>query len=448
MNRREEFEYLLHEPTPPALEGSVRRAHARHRAARRGKLWGIPLASLGGAAAAFVLLVNFSLPFARACAAVPVLRDLASAVVFSPSLKAAVEHDFVQPVGQRQTVNGVTMTVEYLIVDQKQVNVFYTLESEEYPALDGEPDFTLSDGGEVEAMVQWGYSVGNEDSLRCITLDFSDGDVPDTLLMTYTARHVDPSVENPRKQPILAEFNFALRLDPNFTRRGEVYALNRELDLDGQKITVKTVEIYPTHLRLNLADHPENTAWLKEIDFYLEDEKGNHYEKISNGITATGDPDGTPFMPSHRLESSYFGDTKHLKLFLTGAVWLDKGSEHLTLDIAGGTARNLPQGVALGKVERRGDDVDVTLVVHSRDGVSRSVIQNGWLDIKGRRHEIGRTSFGSPFEEARTADGIYYPAGSSYESFTLKDCLWNQVQLGVSFSRYGDLHSPIEIPVK
>ena len=54
--------------------------------------------------------------------------ELAQAVAWSPSLSAAVENDYVQPIGQSQTVNGVTATVEYVIVDRKQLSIFYTLD--------------------------------------------------------------------------------------------------------------------------------------------------------------------------------------------------------------------------------------------------------------------------------------------------------------------------------
>ena len=90
-----------------------------------------------------MLLVNLSVPFARACGNVPVLRELARAVAWSPSLSAAVENDYVQPIGQSQTVNGITATVEYVIVDQKQVNIFFTLKGEGYETLSADlPEFT------------------------------------------------------------------------------------------------------------------------------------------------------------------------------------------------------------------------------------------------------------------------------------------------------------------
>ena len=62
MNRNEEYRALLQElePTPPALDTAVERALKRHRAARKRRLWGIPVGSL---AACFALFVGLR----RAC---------------------------------------------------------------------------------------------------------------------------------------------------------------------------------------------------------------------------------------------------------------------------------------------------------------------------------------------------------------------------------------------
>lgn len=89
MDRMEEYKALRDAPEelPPALEGAVARARAR---ARRRRLWRRISAPAGSAAAvfaAFVLLVNLSTPFALACGKVPVLKELAAAVAFSPSLR-------------------------------------------------------------------------------------------------------------------------------------------------------------------------------------------------------------------------------------------------------------------------------------------------------------------------------------------------------------------------
>ena len=112
------------------------------------------MASLGGAAAAFVLLVNCSLPFAMACGRIPLFRELAAAVALSPSLKAAVENDFVQVVDQEQTQNGVTFRLDYLILDAMQINFFYTVSGGDYESYHVYPSITGPDGEKLE-----GYSI-------------------------------------------------------------------------------------------------------------------------------------------------------------------------------------------------------------------------------------------------------------------------------------------------
>ena len=94
MNRKEEYQALLsqlEQETPAALDGCGEKAR---RKAHRRRGWGTSLVSLGGVAAAFVLMVNLSVPFALACSKIPGLRELTASLVFSESLKLAVENDF------------------------------------------------------------------------------------------------------------------------------------------------------------------------------------------------------------------------------------------------------------------------------------------------------------------------------------------------------------------
>ena len=236
MDRMNEYQALLQalSETPPALEGSVARAKAKDRRRRAGRWCGIPMASLGGLAAAFVLLVNFSLPFARACGNIPFLKDLAAAVAFSPSLKAAVEHDYVQPIGQSQTVNDVTMTVEYLIVDQKQVNIFFSLKSDAYTALWGDPEVLEPDGETGGRSVGW-RSPEDGSGLQQVVVNYLEGDTPDALTLRFKVmgdreRAPDEPIPAPDalsgssgeplpEREYVAEFTFDLDFDPPSPRR-------------------------------------------------------------------------------------------------------------------------------------------------------------------------------------------------------------------------------------
>ena len=128
MTRMEEYQALRAEleTAPEALENTVERALTREKTCRKKKrVWGIPVGSLAACFALFLLLVNCFPTFAAACEGLPVLGGLAEALQFDKSLRLAVENEYVQPLGLSQAENGITARVEYLIVDQKNVNIFF-----------------------------------------------------------------------------------------------------------------------------------------------------------------------------------------------------------------------------------------------------------------------------------------------------------------------------------
>ena len=101
MNRMDEYTALLAEleQTPEELDHTVNKAlNRKNTLQKKRRFFGTSLGGLAACFATFVLLVNLFPPFARACGSVPVLRELAKAVAWSPSLSAAVENDYVQPI--------------------------------------------------------------------------------------------------------------------------------------------------------------------------------------------------------------------------------------------------------------------------------------------------------------------------------------------------------------
>ncbi|WP_455723483.1 DUF4179 domain-containing protein [Dysosmobacter welbionis] len=453
MTRNEEYQALLQEleTTPAALDGAVERALRRRKRDRRLRLFGVPAGSLAACFAAFVLLVNLFPPFARACGSVPVLRELAQAVAWSPSLSAAVENDYVQPIGQSQTVNGVTATVEYVIVDRKQLNIFYTLEGEGYESLSAEmPEFTPRQPCSV-----LGTDFRQEPgTLLHFTLDYQDNDVPEGFTMTFgvtgeTAGEAEsqPAATSsvwdvleedtaPPDNGILATFTFDLEFDPTYTASGEIVPVNSTFQLDGQTLTVTEVEVYPTHVRVNVAGAADNTAWLKALDFYLENEDGERFDSITNGVSATGDPD-TPAMKSFRLESSYFAGCDHLTLHITGATWLDKDMERVRVDLDNGTADQLPEGVELYSAERLGNSWRIAFRARSREkNHFYQLFYSTYYDPAGTEYDQQVTSVMAP-------DNGYF-----YRQMILRDYPWDEVWLCPVCSRTTLAETPVTIPIK
>ena len=463
MNRIEEYEALLKELeiTPENLESTVEKALKRENTFQKKRRILVSSAgSLAACFAAFVLLVNLSVPFARACGSIPLISDLARAVSWSPSLSAAVEHDYVQPMNLSQYQNGITAKVEYLIVDRKQVDVFFSIQSDDYAHLDlDHPTLTVPGKQDGYASSFSSYGIENGDLME-LRIDFMDRDVPDCLTMTFgvyddpdrykTSKPVESSLmdygdelldENREEQrEILAAFTFELRFDPTYTEQGAVIDVGETFLLDGQSVTLTEAEIYPTHLRLNFDYDPANTAWLTELDFYLENERGDRFNGIVNGISATGNPDD-PSTDSVWLDSPYFSTGEHLTLHVTGASWIDKGQERVKVDLAKGMIENPPQGVRLEWAEKRNAGWVVSFSAGARwektmhyqiwkscfydeDGTAHDIDQRGVSDSPMILSEISGAELEAYDDAAKEAA----EEGRYFETFGLKDytadCVW------------------------
>lgn len=452
MNRNEEYRALLQEleTTPPALDTAVERALKRHRAARKRRLWGIPAGSLAACFLLFVGLVNAFPTFAAACEDVPVLGALAEAVRFSPSLSAAVENDYVQPVGQSQTKNGITATVESIIVDQKQVHIFFTLEGEGYESLSAEmPAFSPAQ----QCSILGSDFQQKPGTLLNFTLDYVDRDVPEGFTMTFAVtgqregeqqetpaapdRAIEDEMLAPSTEPeaeILAEFTFDLTFDPQFTAQGEVLAVNRTFTLDGQTFTLTEAEVYPTHLRINVEGAEDNTAWLKGLEFYLENEDGERFDAVSGGVTASGETD-SPAMVSYRLESPWFSGSDHLTVHITGAKWLAKEHQRVYVDLEHGTAPWLPDGVSLTSAQRREDGWVLTFRL---DGALKgSPFSMTFYDAEGNPWDARQ--MGMTFSDDEQAGSVMLP---------LPDYQAGEVWLTANYSHETALPEDVEIPLK
>lgn len=214
MNRMEEYEALLQETEelPPALEDAVGRARARARRRRLRRRISAPAGSVAAVFAVFVLMVNLWTPFALACARVPVLKELAAAVAFSPSLKAAVENDYVQYIGQSQTDNGITVNLEYLMADQGGLMLFLSITGPEgATSFMPSPEFTTPDGEGLDGYSVLASSVAPGELSNAITVAFKGEGaprLPEALHMTCQVQAHIPGVTDHETWTADAAFTF------------------------------------------------------------------------------------------------------------------------------------------------------------------------------------------------------------------------------------------------
>ncbi len=450
MNRMEEYQEILREleTIPEATAGCVKRAVTRRRRERR--IWR-PLAGVAAAIVLFVGTVNLSPTVAAACMEIPLLDKLTEAVLFSPSLKKAVEHDYVQPMGLEETQNGVTVSVDHVIVDQKQLNVFYTVSSDQYDHLVAMPDLLETESGEgIRAGIVWGNDRVTLGEMRHIVADFADGTVPSQLDLTVDIMKAGENHEEPtnaqwdaaREQTPVASFEFHLEFDPHFTEQGRIVNLDQSFMLDGNTFTVAELGIYPSHIRIHLEEDPENPSWLSALRFYLELEDGTIIGRGGNSISAWGDPN-TPSTTTYLAESSYFEASECIRLVITGADFLEKDFGRTYINLETGEVENLPEGYSLQEVRQTGEAWEVDFLWED-DGVSHTQAFIGIYDADGNRVETGGMWYSSSGTN-REEPGEPEPREFGY---VLKNVSGHEVWLEPNYTYFWYAETPVAVELQ
>lgn len=460
MNRTEEYNALLHEleQTPPELDGTVDRARARLRRRRAGRWWGIPAAGLAGVAAAFVLLVNYSMPFAQACSTVPVLRELMAAVAFSPSLKLAVEHNYAQYIGEEQTQNGVTLRLEYLILDQGQLRFFLKTSGpwEHYMAY---TDLADEDGVPLEGCTisSYAFEPGELSDAVSVHVSADSFRFPEVLHLTIHLEGETYSDQAPANAPddeeetapaYEGDFVFEIPLDASHLNEVISIPMGDWVEVDGQRLRF-ALDSYPTYGRLTVEEHPDNTASLAGLDFYLEDEMGNKYvDNPSGSLSALGN--------AHMCDTTFFADPAHLTLHITRLEWLDPDRAWVTVDLEQGVALDpLPDGVELAVNRTEKSALELALLAPEPPEsdeyhmISYPVGNGSYRTPDGKEHTFGGHSVMHTERLWYGTDGeLAVPEGYFVELYRLVGYEENAIDIGLHFTQRKDLDTPIPVILK
>ena len=332
-------------------------------------------------------------------------------------------------------------------MDQKQVNIFYRLTSEkytgEYENLAANPVITCDD--ENASFYVYNHSFGEKNGeLLSATVDFTQGNVPDKLQCTLKVFFQNWHLFNASMESgpeYLAEMEFDLEFDPQFTATGKVLPVNETVIMDGQEIAVTNIEVYPTHLRVEVTESDDNTAWLKDLDFYIETDQGMKFEPVSRGVTATGSAD-SPSMVSYRADSTYFYEAEQLKLVITGATWLRKDIETTYLNLVTGEHGELPEGVEFEHIQKQGDDWSIKIrCVLEENGEMHRPFGDVYLDSSGNKFTTNRLylAFTNP---NKNSSAQYF-----YTFVNLKNYPYNEVWLTPSNTSIWTSEYPIEINI-
>ncbi|MED4751371.1 DUF4179 domain-containing protein [Brevibacillus choshinensis] len=363
------------------------------------------LARWGSAMAVGILMMGlfFSIRLSPAVAAyvshLPGMEKLVELIRDDKGLQMAAKHDLVQTIGASAAHDGVSFTVDQVLMDQKRMVVFYTIRHEQ----DGHSvdlenvSFSDKNGSDWVAGYSWSSSGDSvPTSIEQNRLDIfweNTPNVPDTLTAKVTLSVDQKKLETP------FQVTFPINKTKYETLKESVYPVNQDVTIDGQRFTVSQIVVYPTQTEVSIQFDPANTKHIFDFDrLRLEDEKGRTYAFWGNGIPSMKDGENKV---TYNLESNYFEHPEKLVLKADGIRALDKNKLQVVIDGKQGTLIKAPDSRLQLTALRQNEDVvgmDFLLQVEKQDENRFSSFGYELTDDRGNQYEhvSGSSSSGDP----------------------------------------------------
>ncbi len=449
MDRNAEYNALMASlsETPLKLDYAVDRAQPRYRKWKKRRCikraFGIPLGTVAALCAAFIVLVNASPAFAAAASRVPWLAEFADFVQYSPGLHRAADADYVQPILQTQTVNGVTVNIEGAFSDERQINLYFTVSTDDGRECAVIPALYASGSGKRQ--VGGGNYGGTNGQLYHWVWDYWNANNEKTPQRCKLVMQIfeSPNAVDTNKDP-----HTDLTFDISLSDAAET----QWIQLDGtaftvgdQRLTLTGAAVSPTQARLFLRADPANTALVQDVSFYLEDETGRYYGVDSFTYAVSSDT-GAPTLVC--ADSPYFTDCKHLTLCITNARLMAKGqldsngeAKPVRIDLTNKTADFLPEGVTFESAERAGNGWSLSFSAPElTNGANGSIWSGTPLDANGNQLQSSLTNTFESFKLGST--------GRYVQRFSIDHYTGAEVWLYPDFTSLKTLTVPVRVKIK
>lgn len=285
-----------------ALEENTRQTDKRvkYRKNEQGKQSKIPTWGkiVGSMAAALLLvftgIVNLFPTVAFAVNDVIFLGDLAKAVTFDPSMKACLENEYAQYVGeQKLTEEGYASKVYYMVIDASRVSIFYKTDVPDIATNDGDvysyPEIKDANGKEMGCAT---CMLKTEiEGLYEYQVEFEEEAVPEQLQFEiHYVKSVIADAEKTgrlRTEETISKSVYQLYPEEKYRKVIKSYDINQNIEINGQNIWVEKLEVYPTQAKLWFQEDKYNSAILLDMDVVLKDDEGREYDAKANGWTGS-----------------------------------------------------------------------------------------------------------------------------------------------------------------
>lgn len=349
----------LSQPVPPKLDEYIQRGLTRGvkvQKSRRFRRWSTAAACF--LLAVFITSARVSPALAEVLQKIPGLGYIVELINFDKGLQAAVENDYIVPLGISDEQEGIVFTVDGMILDEGSLVIFYTIDRSGAGSPVELAEVKLfDDQGEPVQQVTLTYSSMAEDD------EHKDNQVQSKIHVNFNEKTVIPPAihlkvklrnsdwERPAKflPELPSVWEVVLPVDKElFAGMKKVYEVNQSMVIEGQRITFEKLTIYPTRMALNVAYDLANSKKIFAFDdLTLVNEQGEAWGQIVNGMSGSRQDENHETL---FFQSNYF--TEPQKLYLRGKSIraLDKAKTKLVFDLDGKKILESPPGLTLDQV--------------------------------------------------------------------------------------------------
>lgn len=363
---------------------------------------------------AFLSVIRVSPAFAYYISSIPVMEKIVKFIRHDKGLMSAVENDYAQEINVTKEKNGLKVTIDSAIADENGLVVFYTIESKNKQKTFDMEEVELKSGDGVNFTTNT-FSYSNHNSF-----DEPKKKVSNSLEFFFqeplkTKKFVMNMMVSTDEQIESFKIPFSIE-KPIKTKKS--FDLNETVLVEGQKITIKNVTIYPLRVAVHVVMDPTNRKKLFAFeDLRLVDENGESWTKISNGTTAS-------FLNDHEqilyLQSNYFREAKELYLAFSKIQAVDKDEAYVLVDTNKQQILKQPKGNILSLSDEKMEHNDLVFALNVKEDFHYHIF-NSIRDVNGKDIFVG-TSYSSYTEDHKQLMGV-----------TLPDHYTNPLRLEMSF---------------
>ncbi|RLQ89800.1 DUF4179 domain-containing protein [Planomicrobium sp. Y74] len=374
----------------------AKREKLQTRAKRKRTLWSL-------AAAALLILtlattIRVSPAFANAVASIPGMEKFVELIQNDKGLQAVFENEYYQPIGESQTVGNATLTVDGVILDESGMNIFYTIESAvemddiviEAPVLENEQEVP-------PASISYNHPITQEDSPKIYSdiLEFTFQDPVKFKDLNFTLGLQVKLDGN--------KFDFSVPFTiPENVKPSIVYEMKEEVEVKGQKFTVEEVTVHPLRVGIRLSFDPDNTKKILQFeDIRLEDENGEVWSSIANGVSARGDIEDGEII--YFIQSNYFENPKELYLRINKMQAVDVEDSYFLVDTDKNVLVHSPKDGRLELIDSSRTGFQMNLKMKTDQelhyGIDRKI-----SDANGEPMDTQHTGISTPHDGVQSID--------------------------------------------